>query len=64
MWNTLDECYRADIVAAVAYVGDGVPWCDAFLAGVREDPVVTVVLRHLTRREEEEEAPDQTAGGG
>jgi hypothetical protein len=47
LWNTAAPCFHPDLVAAAHYARSKASWCDAFLAGVVEDPVNKVVIRHL-----------------
>jgi hypothetical protein len=49
IWNTAPPCFRPDLVAAVHHARKKQTWCDNFLAGVVEDPVNKVVMRHLER---------------
>lgn len=47
LWSMVPVCFQPDLVAAVHYGRSAEPWCEAFLAGVREDPVNNVVVRKL-----------------
>jgi hypothetical protein len=47
LWSIAPLCFQPDLVAAVHYGRQAETWCDAFLAGVRDDPVNNVVVRKL-----------------
>lgn len=47
LWNTAAPFFRTDLVRAAHHARGHEKWCEAFLAGVVEDAVNKVVLRHL-----------------
>jgi hypothetical protein len=47
MWSTASVCFHPDLIAAAHYGRKTDPWCESFLAGVKDDPVHKVVVRQL-----------------
>ena len=47
MWNVFSKCHHPHLVAAAYYAKDNSEWAEPFLAGVRNEPVYNVILRHL-----------------
>jgi hypothetical protein len=47
LWNTAAPFFRSDLVTAAHHARTVQKWCEPFLAGVVEDAVNKVVIRHL-----------------
>jgi hypothetical protein len=47
LWDLAPRPYRAEVIAAAAWLEGQADWVDAFLEGCRGDPVLDVVLTHV-----------------
>src|SRR5262249_5166875 len=47
LWNKAPVCFHCDLVAAAYSARNAETWCNAFIDGVKEDPINVVVLKHL-----------------